>query len=141
MVKVSRYTYLVANYLFLVGVFVQVFLAGMVVVAVRLGWEPHISLGHGLGLPLIIMLIFQYLGRLPRKMKVLTWALFANYFIQADVVIFLRKQAPVVSALHPVLALVDAILGFLLVREAMALMREPVMAPAGLVEERPRGSP
>ena len=119
----------------------QVFLAGMVVVAVRMGWNPHITLGHSLGLPLIIMLIFQYLGLLPRNMKLLTWALFANYFIQADVVIFLRLQAPVISALHPVLALTDAILGFLLVRAAMALVREPLKAPARLVEEQPRISP
>jgi hypothetical protein len=66
--------------LFLVGVVVQVFLAGMVVVALRMGWNNHRGLGHGLTFPLLVMLI----------------------------TIFLQFQVPVISALHPVLALARA---------------------------------
>jgi hypothetical protein len=119
MVKVARYIYLAFTWLFLVGVVVQVFLAGMVVVAVRLGWDPHIGLGHSLGGPLILMLISMYLGRMP--VKRLTWLLFGVYVLQADVVIFLRAQAPVVSALHPVLALFDFALAVALARQAWPL--------------------
>jgi hypothetical protein len=111
--KVSRYIYLVAACLFLAGVALQVFLAGMVVVALRMGWSNHIGLGHFLAAPLLVMLVSQYPGRLPRRMKQFTWLLFGVYVLQADVVIFLRAQAPVVSALHPVLALVDFALAWL----------------------------
>jgi hypothetical protein len=107
MVKATRVIYLIAVWLFLVGVLLQVFLAGMVVVASKLDWESHIGLGHMLALPLLIMLISMYIARLPVEIKKYTWILFAVYIIQADVVIFLRAQAPVVAALHPVLALVD----------------------------------
>jgi len=130
MVKVSRYVYLVGVWLFLVGVVVQVFLAGMVVVAAQMGWNDHIGLGHTLALPLLIMLISMYLGRMPRGVKNLTWLLFGVYVLQADVVIFLRAQAPVVSALHPVLALFDFTLAAVLARRAWPLARTETAQPA-----------
>lgn len=127
MLKISRYAYLVAACLFLAGVVTQVFLAGMVVVAQRMGWNIHIGLGHILAAPLLVMLISQYLGRLPGQTKRLTWLLFAVYILQADVVIFLRGQVPFVSAFHPVLALADFALALALARQAWPLARQ---APA-----------
>ena len=124
MAKVSRIIYLTASALFLIGVTLQVFLAGMVVVALEMGWSNHRDLGHALGLPLVVMLISAYLGRLPRSMKRLSWLLFAVYIIQADVVIFLRTSMPVASAFHPVLALVDFLLAALLVYQVWGLVRE-----------------
>ena len=124
MVKISRMVYLAASALFLTGVTLQVFLAGMVVVALQIGWGIHRDLGHALALPLLVMLVCAYLGRLPRRMKWLTWALFLVYVIQADVLIFLRTSAPVASAFHPVLALVDVLLGAMLAYQAWGLVRE-----------------
>ena len=128
MLKGSRWIYLAAAGLFLLGVVTQVFLAGMVVVASRMSWNNHIGLGHTLAGPLLLMLISMYLGRLPGPVKRLTWILFAVYILQADVVIFLSHQAPIVSALHPVLALVDFTLGLALARRAWAVVRQ-VQAP------------
>ena len=116
MEKIARYIYLAAAWLFLVGVAAQVFLAGMVDVAARMGWGDHINLGHTLAAPLLVMLVTLYLGRLPGPMKRMTWLLFGVYVLQADVLIFLRSQAPLVSAFHPVLALVDFALGLALRR-------------------------
>jgi hypothetical protein len=49
MIKASRIVYLAASSLFLIGVSIQVFLAGMVVVALQLGWSNHgISATHWL---------------------------------------------------------------------------------------------
>lgn len=142
MEKIFRYLYLFAACLFLAGVAVQVFLAGMVVVALRMGWNNHISLGHMLAAPLLVMLISQYPGRLPRPVKGLTWLLFGVYVLQADVLIFLRFQAPVVAAFHPVLALVDVTLGSVLAWRAWRLVRraparagaQPAPGAAGLGE-------
>jgi membrane-bound metal-dependent hydrolase YbcI (DUF457 family) len=124
MEKISRNVYLIACSLFLVGVALQVFLAGMVVVALRMGWSNHRDLGHSLALPILVMLITAYLGKLPRRMKWFTWLLFAIYIIQADVLIFLRTSMPVVSAFHPVLALVDFSLAALLTYQSWKLVRE-----------------
>jgi hypothetical protein len=118
---VSRTIYRIAAWLFVVGVTVQVFLAGMVVVASQWGWDRHIGLGHTLGLPLLVMLVTAYTGRLPRRLKWSTWALFLVYILQADVIIFLRGSAPVLSAFHPVLALIDFALGITLAVRAGSL--------------------
>ena len=132
MARISRFIYLFATGLFVVGVVVQVFLAGMAVVAMQMGWADHIGLGHGLAFPVLIMLITMYLGRLPKPMKWSTWALFIVYALQADVVIFLRLQAPVISALHPVLALVDFALGLALASRA----RQIVFNHSKLLEDK-----
>ncbi len=127
MVKVTRYIYLVFAVLFVVGVLVQVYLAGLVVVAAKPGWANHAGLGHTLAGPLLFMLITQYLAKLPRSSKWLTWALFINYALQADVLIFMRRTAPMASALHPVLALVDFAIGYALVVRTWKMIRAPEM--------------
>jgi hypothetical protein len=124
MVKISRTIYLIAASILLIGVALQVFLAGMVVVALEMGWSNHRDLGHGLALPLLVMLVSVYLGRMPRRTKWLTWLLFFVYAIQADVLIFLRSSMPVLSAFHPVLALVDVVLAVMLVNQAWNIVRE-----------------
>src|SRR5512146_622700 len=134
MVRISRYIYLVISWLFVAGVVTQVFFVGMIIVAVKMGWDPHIGLGHTLAAPLLLMLITMYLGRLPVPMKRLTWLLFGVYVLQADVLIFLRGQAPVLSAFHPVLALVDFFLGLTLARRALPLARQS-QVPASIPEK------
>lgn len=119
--KASRMIYWAFAWLFVVGVITQVFFAGMAVVAARMSWENHIGLGHTLALPLLVMLVTMYTGRLPGRMKRLTWLLFGVYVLQADVLIFLRASAPVLAAFHPVLALVDFALALVLARQAAAL--------------------
>ena len=137
MIKISRYIYLAASSLFLIGVTLQVFLAGMVVVALQTGWGNHRDLGHALALPLLIMLVTAYLGRLPSKMKWMTWLLLGVYVIQSDVIIFMRASYPYVSAFHPVLALVEFGLGAFLVYQVWKLVqddREERPIPTKLVE-------
>lgn len=116
--KLSRMIYLIAAWAFIVGVILQLFFVGMTVVARQWDWANHGVLGHALGLPVLVMVIAVFTGRLPKSMKWLTLALFGVYVLQADVIIFLRDSAPLVSALHPVLALADFALGLYLVREA-----------------------
>lgn len=122
---VGRAAYALFSWLFVAGVLVQVFLAGLVVVARRATWENHLGLGHSLAFPLLLMLISMYVGRMPRSVKRMTWVLFAVYVVQADVVIFLRDSIPFASALHPVLALVDFALGWSLARRAWMLLKSP----------------
>ena len=134
MTKISRIIYLAASSLFLIGVTLQVFLAGMVVVAMEMGWGSHRDLGHTLGLPLLVMMVTVYLGRFPRKMKWASWLLLVAYFIQADVIIFMRDSMPVVSAFHPVLALVDFVLAAYLVYQAWIVIRDARQETAAPVE-------
>lgn len=137
--KISRWIYTIASWLFAAGVIVQVFLAGMVVVARSLNWNPHVSLGHMLAAPLIFMLVTMYTGKMPGRMKRFTWILFGVYLLQADVVIFLRTQAPVVSAFHPVFALIDFALGYYLARRAAEILRVSPASPGVQVFEKTAG--
>ena len=122
--KVSRFIYSGAAWLFVLGVSVQVFLAGLVVVARKASWNPHIGFGHILAAPLLILLISMYFGHIPRPLKWLTWLLFGVYALQSDVLTFLRVQAPVLSALHPVFALFDFYLGFTWPEKSVRLWRK-----------------
>jgi hypothetical protein len=125
MKRAAVVAYALASSLFVLGVLAQVFLAGLVVVSRVASWESHIGLGHGLGLALLVMLLCAYLGRMPARTKRLTWLLFAVYFIQADVLIFLRQSVPYAAALHPVLALIDFVLGWHLTRQGLKLLQQP----------------
>jgi hypothetical protein len=68
--------------------------------------------------------VTAYVGRIPGRMKRLTWLLFGAYILQADVLIFLRGSAPVLAAFHPVLALVDFSLALTLVLQMRTLMKQ-----------------
>jgi len=120
------YTYLVAAWIFLAAVAAQVFLAGLVVVARQISWELHIGFGHLVGVPILPMLITMYLAKLPGNMKRLTWLLFAVFFVQAEVIIFMRDALPYVSAFHPVLALFDFAIVWTLIRHASAVLSAPL---------------
>ena len=116
--------YLICALVFLSAVVLQVFLAGMVVVAARMDWTAHKAIGHYLGLPAIIMLIMAYVGRLPRKTKLWTWVSFGLFILQAEILILLRASAPVLSAFHPVLALAEFALGVVLISQARSFGRD-----------------
>ena len=116
MTNSSRVIYTISTWVFLFGVTIQVFLAGLIVVASRSDWAKHAAFGQWLGLPILLMLITAYLGHLPVSMKYLTWALAGVYVIQVALIAIVRQAAPTLAAVHPVLALVDFILGFLLAR-------------------------
>ncbi|MEZ4539786.1 MAG: DUF6220 domain-containing protein [Chloroflexota bacterium] len=137
--KASRIAYEIAGWLFIIGVLVQVFFAGMAVVAGRWGWDNHINLGHFLAVPLLAMLVTAYVGKLPGRMKRLTWLLFGVYVLQGDVLIFLRASAPVLSAFHPVMALIDFALGLTLARQARAIIRAD--KTAAVPQPQPEGIP
>lgn len=113
----ARTLFRILAWVFLIAVVVQVFLAGMVVVAQQMDWVSHVGLGHMMGFILLPMLVVAYLGKASRRVKMLTWALFIAWFVQSYVlIIFVRQSMPFLAAFHPVLALVDFLLAHLLLR-------------------------
>jgi hypothetical protein len=102
--KAIRGLYAVLVWLFVAGVVVQVFFAGMVVVARQMNWDYHRALGATLGLSTLLLLILVYLGRLPGRIKRFNWLLFVVLTVQV-LALSLRDRVPFLSAFHPVLAL------------------------------------
>ena len=103
-VRLSRYAYTAVAWLFVIGILTQVFLVGLSLLGRQPSWQIHMGLGHTLGILALLLVVLAYVGALPHPFKRLTWLTFAIYILLADVVIFLRQSAPVVAALHPVLA-------------------------------------
>jgi len=123
-VKFSRYAYAAVASLFVLGILTQVFLIGLTFLGGRPSLGSHRGLGHGLALAPLLMIILAYTGQLPRPLKPFTWLVLAIYILLADMVIFMRVSAPLIAALHPVLAvLLFGISGFLAIR-AWQLVRE-----------------
>lgn len=129
MVKWTRIVYLISAWLFVAAVPIQMFLAGMVVVAGRMNWDEHRRFGAWVGLLVLVILIMVYLGRLPVPTKRLAWLLMVTFIIQVSL-LFLRRSAPALSALHPVLGLADFALGAILAYRAVAFVREVGIQPS-----------
>lgn len=121
----SRYAYAVTAWLFAAGILIQVFLIGLTFLGGQPSLQTHIGLGHGLAVAPLVMIVAAYTGRLPRPMKLFTWIALVVYVLLADVVIFMRGSAPIIAALHPVLAvLLFTAIGLLAIRISR-LVREP----------------
>lgn len=105
MIDLSRIIYRIAAWLFFVGVVVQVFLAGLALFAPTVSsWTNHVGFGYLVGYVLLPLIVFAFIGRLPRSIKIQMGVLLLLYIIQLTL-IYLRGSAPIISALHPVNAM------------------------------------
>lgn len=102
----SRYAYVVTAWLFAAGILIQVFLIGLSFLGGQPSLQTHTGLGHGLAVAPLVMIVAAYTGRLPHPLKLSTWIALVVYILLADVVIFMRGSAPIIAALHPVLAVI-----------------------------------
>jgi hypothetical protein len=138
----SRYAYAAVAWFFALGILMQVFLVGLSLLGQQPSWQIHMGLGHALGILALLLVVLAYVGALPYPFKRLTWLTFALYVLLADVVIFLRDTAPIVAALHPVLAVtLFAVTSSLALRATRLVRRlpvgeQPTPAPIGQVDRR-----
>lgn len=129
-INISRYLYTAAAWIFAVGILTQVFLIGLTFLGGRPNIQTHAERGHGLAIAPLLMVVLAYIGRSPHPMKLFTWLALVVYVLLADVVIFMRDSAPIIAALHPVLAmLLFGVAGFLAIR-AWRLVRESAVPSA-----------
>lgn len=65
--KLSRYLFFLGAALFLISVAIQIFTAGLAIFVIPTHWLSHITYIHlfGFNVP-IFLLLFAYLGKLPR---------------------------------------------------------------------------
>lgn len=100
----ARRGYVLSAGAFMVGVLIQVYLAGMAVFVDPTYWGLHTTFVHILELIPAIMLVLAFIGGLPREMKLIPVGLFVLIIVQyATAIAF---SGTVVAALHPVNALV-----------------------------------
>jgi hypothetical protein len=107
--------------LFLLGVAVQAFLAGAGMFVGGSWMAVHIGLGHLLTSPIpllpLLLLIFSFVARRPRADRWLCGLLLVLALLQ-PVVLYLRGVLPLLSALHPLNALLLFALPMVLINRA-----------------------
>lgn len=102
----ARIGYVIAAWVLVAMVVVQVFHAGVAVLVRPGDWAPHTSFGSVFSLPVMLMFILSLAGWMPVRFFLLSLGLYALYMLQY-LLIYLPGQAglPALSALHPVNAL------------------------------------
>jgi hypothetical protein len=128
MVSGARYVYLGLVWLYVAGIVVQVFLAGMGLFGTSRDFEPHVGLGWILHLVPVLLLIVAAVARVGSRLIWWNVALLVVQFVQ-PILALSRNDAPVVAAFHPVLALVIFWLALTIGLKAWRLVREPALAP------------
>lgn len=129
MVSGARWLFLVLVWMYLAGILVQVFLAGMGLFGTARDFEPHVGLGWILHLVPVLLLIAAAVARVGRRLLWWTTALLIVQFIQ-PLLALLRNDVPLVAAFHPVLALIVFWLALTIGMKAWQLVREPAAAAA-----------
>jgi len=127
MVSGARWLLLVLVGLYVAGILVQVFLAGMGLFGAARDFEPHVGLGWILHLVPVLLLIVAAVARVGRQLLWWTTALLVVQFVQ-PILALLRNDVPLVAAFHPVLALVVFWLAITIGVKAWQLVRAPAAA-------------
>ena len=120
--RIFRYLYLVVSWLFLIGVVVQVYTAGLAAVADTHSWTTHGEFGFLLLLAGLTQLLVILPARLPRPAGWVSTALFVTLVLQ--IAVFFDRDN-VVSALHPVMALLVFLMAWWLALAAFRAIRPP----------------
>jgi hypothetical protein len=135
----ARSAHLVLAWLFVLGVLVQVFLAGLAVFSDGAVFATHRDFGYTLSLLPVLLLVTALLGRLGRGHALAAVVLFGLFILQS-VLVALRESAPVVAALHPVNGFIILLVGVGVARDAVVRRRAvgasaaeapPAQSPAG----------
>ena len=127
MVSYARYAFVGLVWLYLAGLTVQTFLAGIGIFGIERDFDLHRSLGYLLHLTPILLVGTAWVGRVGRPLIWLTVALLIVQGIQ-PLLPLLRADMPWAAALHPVLALGLFWLAVTVGLQAWHLVRAP--APA-----------
>ena len=127
--RLARQAHLVVSFLFVGGVVLQVFLAGLGVFDSPTRFATHASWGYLLEIVPLILLVLAAVGRLGRRQIIYAAALFGMFLLQS-VFVALRGDLPMVAALHPVNGFAILLVAILVAREAWqsrnAVAGEPV---------------
>ena len=139
--QIWRYLFAASAVLFVIGVIVQILLAGWGVTGLGgQGMNTHIQFGYWLSLAPVIPLLLAWPAKAGRQTAVMCAVLLVITFVQTLLPSAApgRVGIPWIAALHPITAFVVLGLGIMVARRAVALARvepaseqpvEPAPAP------------
>ncbi|HEY8177788.1 MAG TPA: DUF6220 domain-containing protein [Candidatus Limnocylindria bacterium] len=124
--SIWRYLFAASAVLFVVGIVVQIFLAGLGLPGLGGGgMQTHIDFGYTLSLAPIVPLILAWPARAGRRTIVMCAVLLVITFVQTLLPSAAagRGDIPWIAALHPINAFIVLGLGIAVARRALALAR------------------
>lgn len=122
MQRAGRFLFAALAWAFVVGVVVQVFLAGVGLFGVS-GMDLHVGFGYLIVYIPLLMLIVALAARPDRRTVWLTVALFVFGSVIQPTLPWLRTLSPFVAALHPPNALLVFWLAAIVARRSLPLAR------------------
>lgn len=132
--RIARPIHVVVSWILVVGLFVQVFLAGMGVFDSSDAFTTHRDFGYTLSLLPIVLIVTSLVGRFGRMETIAAAVMFGQFLLQS-VLVLQRDSTPAIAALHPVNGFVLLLIAVWLARDAWARWQAPV------VEEAPEPFP
>ena len=135
--RIARPVHLVVAGLLVIGLFIQVFLAGMGVFSSATEFETHRQFGYLLTLLPVILVVTALVGRFGRWEAVAAAVMFCQFILQS-VLVAMRESTPQVAALHPVNGFLVLLIAIWLARDAWRVWNQGSEAtPAEVASESP----
>ena len=137
--RIARPVHLVVAGLLVIGLFIQVFLAGMGVFSSATEFETHRQFGYLLTLLPVILIVTSLVGRFGRWEAIAAAVMFGQFILQS-VLVAMRDSTPQVAALHPVNGFIVLLIAIWLARDAWRVFNESRdTEPADVASEAPAG--
>jgi hypothetical protein len=127
--RIARSAHLVLAWLLVVGLVVQIFLAGLGVFAGASNFATHRDTGYLLQVLPFLLIITAAVGRLGRRQIVLALVIFALFIVQS-ILVAMRETSPAIAALHPLNGFLILYLAIQIARDAWAARSTPATAEA-----------
>jgi len=134
MESAARLVFFVVAVILAVGLVAQVFLAGLGVFAGSSNFTTHRDTGYVLGLLPIILIIAGLIGRVGRRLVVLSAVVWLLFVLQS-VLVGVRSDYPGIAALHPVNGFLILLLTLVIVRGGWERWRTPTGSGSGAETE------
>ena len=113
----ARVVHLVLSVLFIAGLVVQVFLAGMGVFDSESMFATHRDFGYTLTLLPVILIVTSLVGGFGRWETIAAAVMFGQFILQS-VLVAMRDSTPAIAALHPVNGFLVLLIAVWLARDA-----------------------
>jgi hypothetical protein len=126
--RYARLAFLITAWLFVAGVIVQIFLAGLGVFGVPAGdFSTHRAWGYTFSFLIIVLIVLGLVGRLSRREIGLSLLLLGQFILQS-MLVAVRTDYPWVAALHPVNGFAILLVGIYLALGARRYLRAETAA-------------
>ena len=132
--RIARPIHVVVAWLLVVGLLVQVFLAGMGVFDSSGAFATHRDFGYTLTLLPAVLIVTSAVGRFGRMETIAAAVMLGQFFLQS-ILVLQRDSTPAIAALHPVNGVLILLIAVWLARDAWARWQAP------FADEPPESAP